>query len=100
MHVVTSKHREEDTGSSEDEFFLHAVTTCIESVQHDGSSSWFSFITVCESRIKMKVDMGSEINTMFIKKKKWIKDKPNLNDSSVILKTLGGGVAEHEGVAM
>ena len=67
MHAVTSKHREEDTGSSDDEFFLHAVTKCIESVQHDGSSSWFSYITVCESRIKMKVDTGSETNTMSMK---------------------------------
>ena len=67
MHAVTSKHREEDTGSSDDEFFLHAVTKCIESVQHDGSSSCFSYITVCESRIKMKVDTGSETKTMSMK---------------------------------
>ena len=89
MHAVTSKHREEDTGSSDDEFFLHAVTKCIESVQHDGSSSWFSYITVCESRIKMKVDTGSETNTMSIQTWKRIKEKPNLSNSSVILKTLG-----------
>ena len=99
MHAVTSKHREEDTGSSDDEFFLHAVTKCIESVQHDGSSSWFSYITVCESRIKMKVDTGSETNTMSMKTWKRIKEKPNLSNSYVILKTLGGGVVEHEGVA-
>ena len=47
----------------------------------------------------MKVDTGAETNTMPMKTWKHIREKPNLNCSSVVLKTLGGGVVEHDGVA-
>ena len=44
-------------------------------------------------------DEGAETNTMPMKTWKHIRDKPKLNCSSVVLKTLGGGVVEHDGVA-
>ena len=97
-HDVTTPHGH-DEDSSEDEFFLHSVVKCVESLQHDASSSWYSYVNVCNSRLKMKVDTGAETNTMPMKTWKHIRDKPKLNCSSVVLKTLGGGVVEHDGVA-
>ena len=47
----------------------------------------------------MKVDTGAETNTMPMKTWKHIRENPNLNCSSVVLKTHGGGVVEHDGVA-
>ena len=98
MHAVTTPHGH-DEDSSEDEFFLHSVVKYVESLQHDASSSWYSYVNVCNSRLKMKVDTGAETNTMPMKTWKHIRDKPKLNCSSVVLKTLGGGVVEHDGVA-
>ena len=98
MPAVTPPHGH-DKDSSEDEFFHHSVVKCVESLQHDASSSWYSYVNVCNSRIKMKVDTGAETNTMPMKTWKHIREKPNLNCSSVVLKTLGGGVVEHDRVA-
>ena len=94
MHAVTTPHGH-DEDSSEDEFFLHYVVKCVESLQHDASSLWYSYVNVCNWRIKMNVDTGAETNTMPMKTWKHIQEKPNLNCSSVVLKTLGGGVVEH-----
>ena len=47
----------------------------------------------------MKVDRGAETNTVPMKIWKHIREKPKLNCSSVVLKTLGGGVVERDGVA-
>ena len=98
MHAVTTPHGH-DEDSSEDEFFLHSVVKYVESLQRDASSSWYSCVNVCNSRIKMKVDTGAEKNTMPMKTWKQIREKPKLNCSSVVLKTLGGGVVDHDGVA-
>ena len=98
MHAVTTPQGH-DEDSSEDEFFLHSVVKRVESLQHNASSSWYSNVNMCNSRIKMKVDTGAETNTMPMKTWKHIRKKPNFNCSSVVLKTLGGGVVEHDGVA-
>ena len=94
MHAVTTPHGH-DEDSSEDEVFLHSVVKYVEALQHDASSSWYSYVNVCNSRIKMKEDIkmkvatGAETNKMPIKTWKHIREKPKLNYSSVVLKTLG-----------
>ncbi|KAI0227437.1 hypothetical protein LSAT2_022117, partial [Lamellibrachia satsuma] len=40
-HAVTTPHGH-DEDSSDDEFFLHSVVKCVESLQNDASSSWYS----------------------------------------------------------
>ena len=88
MHAVTTPHGY-DEDSSEDEVFLQSVVKYVEALQRDASSSWYSYVNVCNSRIKMKVDTGAETNKMPIKTWKHIREKPKLNYSSVVLKTLG-----------
>ena len=88
MPAVTTPHGH-DEDSSVYEFFLHSVIKCVKLLQHDASSSWYSYVNVCNSRIKMKVYTCAETNTMSIKTWKHIREKPNLNCSSVVLKTLG-----------
>ena len=101
MSAVTTPHGH-DEDSSEEEFFIHSVVKCVESTR---CIVFMVLVNVCNSRIKMKVDIkmkedtGAETNAVPMKTWKHIREKPNLTCSSVVLKTLGGGVVERDGVA-
>ena len=43
MSAVSSPHGH-DEDSSENEFFFHSVVKGVESLQHDASSSWYSYV--------------------------------------------------------
>ena len=96
VHKVTAHQPD----SSDDEFFLDSVIKCLNmEVSHTNSAAWFEPVTVCKSRIRMKIDSGADTNTIPLKTWKKIKDKPQLTPSTVVLKALVGAVVEHEGMA-
>ena len=62
--------------------------------------SWYETIEVGGAKIKMKVDTGAETNTIPEKTWKRIPRRPDLKESTTMLKALNGTELEHAGSAI
>ena len=69
---------------SDDEYFIDAIE------ESQKSNVWYAHVKVCKSTVKMKIDSGAQ--TCVIPAKTWykIKDRPNLERSSTLLRTASG----------
>ena len=82
------------SGSETDEFFIGTIQ--VGSLR---DCVWFEPISVCGSKIKMKIDTGAEANSIPLRTWEKIVKRPSLSNSNIVLRSFGGSIVSHAGVA-
>jgi hypothetical protein len=89
----------DDEYASSDEFWLGSIVKCLSVETTPRTSAWYTTVNVCNSKIKMKIDTGAEVDTIPARTWRKIKGKPEIARSATILRGYTDAILELEGRA-